>query len=110
MNRTKRRLRCFSNVFPIQSATDVLALFVRFSWNMTDQHAAGARSVLISEAAAVLGISRRTVYYRIGEGRLQTIRTRGGSQRVLWSSIEAYLRACQNASVADDRADQQPEP
>jgi excisionase family DNA binding protein len=53
------------------------------------------RSVLILEAADVLGVSRRTVYYRIREGRLQTIRTRGGSQRVLWSSIEALLRSTQ---------------
>ena len=37
-------------------------------------------------------MSRRTVYYRIREGRLQTIRTRCGSQRVLVSSIEALLR------------------
>jgi excisionase family DNA binding protein len=51
------------------------------------------RSVLIPEAADVLGVSRRTVYYRIREGRLQTIRTRGGSQRVLWSSIEELLRS-----------------
>jgi excisionase family DNA binding protein len=55
------------------------------------------RSVLIPEAADVLGVSRRTVYYRIREGRLQTIRTRGGSQRVLWSSIEALLRSMRPA-------------
>jgi excisionase family DNA binding protein len=55
------------------------------------------RSVLIPEAAGVLGVSRRTVYYRIREGRLQTIRTRGGSQRVLWSSIEALLRSMRPA-------------
>jgi excisionase family DNA binding protein len=61
------------------------------------------RSVLILEAADVLGVSRRTVYYRIREGRLQTIRTRGGSQRVLWSSIEALLRSAQ--SVRDSDAD-----
>jgi len=60
------------------------------------------RSVLIPEAADVLGVSRRTVYYRIREGRLQTIRTRGGSQRVLWSSIEALLR---NTRPAPDSAD-----
>jgi excisionase family DNA binding protein len=59
------------------------------------------RSVLILEAADVLGVSRRTVYYRIREGRLQTIRTRGGSQRVLWSSIEALLRSAQ--PVVHDR-------
>ena len=55
------------------------------------------RSVLIPEAADVLGVSRRTVYYRIREGRLQTIRTRGGSQRVLWSSIEELLRSMRPA-------------
>lgn len=49
------------------------------------------KTFLIDEAAQLLGVSRRTVYYRIGEGRLQTIRTRCGSQRVLSSSIEALL-------------------
>ena len=44
--------------------------------------AAARRSVLILEAARLLGVSRRTVYYRIRAGRLRTIRTRGGSQRV----------------------------
>ena len=39
------------------------------------------RSVTIQRAAEILGVSRRTVYYRISEGVLQTIRTRGGSQR-----------------------------
>jgi excisionase family DNA binding protein len=59
------------------------------------------RSVLINEAAALLGVSRRTVYYRIGDGRLQTIRTKCGSQRVLVSSIEALLRetAAQEAAL-----------
>ena len=51
------------------------------------------RSVFIEEAAILLGVSRRTVYYRIREGRLQTIRTRGGSQRVLIESIRAFLCA-----------------
>lgn len=50
------------------------------------------RSVFIDEAAALLGVSRRTVYYRIREGRLRTIRTRCGSQRVLVDSVEALLR------------------
>jgi excisionase family DNA binding protein len=44
---------------------------------------------LIDDAARALGVSRRTVYYRIREGRLLTIRTRCGSQRVLISSIQA---------------------
>jgi excisionase family DNA binding protein len=48
--------------------------------------------VLVDHAAEILGVSRRTVYYRIREGRLRTVRTRGGSQRVLLESIEALLR------------------
>jgi excisionase family DNA binding protein len=50
------------------------------------------KSLLVDQAAELLGVSRRTVYYRIQEGRLQTIRTRCGSQRVLLESIEALLR------------------
>jgi excisionase family DNA binding protein len=50
------------------------------------------RSLLVDQAAAMLGLSRRTVYYRIRDGRLRTIRTRCGSQRVLLESIEALLR------------------
>jgi excisionase family DNA binding protein len=45
------------------------------------------RSVTIDRAAEILGVSRRTVYYRISEGVLQTIRTRGGSQRVVVDSL-----------------------
>jgi len=46
------------------------------------------RSVTIDQAALLLGVSRRTVYYRIREGRLRTIRTLGGSQRVLIESVQ----------------------
>ena len=49
------------------------------------------RSFLLDEAAVLLGVSRRTVYYRIREGKLQTVRTRGGSQRVLGESIAMLL-------------------
>jgi excisionase family DNA binding protein len=48
--------------------------------------------MLIADAAILLGVSKRTVYYRIREGRLDTIRTVGGSQRVLLVSIERFLR------------------
>jgi excisionase family DNA binding protein len=50
------------------------------------------RTLFIDETARVLGVSRRTVYYRIRDGRLQTIRTKCGSRRVLLSSIEALQR------------------
>jgi len=49
------------------------------------------RSVSLDQAAELLGVSRRTVYNRIREGRLQTIRTRGGSQRVLLESVATLL-------------------
>ena len=45
------------------------------------------RSISLDHAAEQLGVSRRTIYNRIREGRLQTIRTRGGSQRVLLDSV-----------------------
>ena len=61
--------------------------------------AAMARSVLLDHAAEILGVCRRTVYYRIREGRLLTVRTRGGSQRVLVASIEALLREEQEERV-----------
>ena len=46
------------------------------------------RSVSLDHAAQILGVSRRTIYNRIREGRLQTIRTIGGSQRVLIDSVQ----------------------
>jgi excisionase family DNA binding protein len=45
------------------------------------------RSVSLDHAAEMLGVSRRTIYNRIRDGRLQTIRTLGGSQRVLIDSV-----------------------
>ena len=51
------------------------------------------RSVSIEQAAQLLGVSRRTVYYRIREGRLRTIRTLGGSQRVLADSVQELRSA-----------------
>ena len=65
---------------------------------------AGGRSLLIEDAAIVLGVSRRTIYYRIREGRLETLRTRGGSQRVLLSSIERLLHEGRQISGSNDRA------
>ena len=47
------------------------------------------RSVSLDHAAQLLGVSRRTIYNRIREGRLQTIRTLGGSQRVLIDSMQS---------------------
>jgi len=54
------------------------------------------RSVSLDHAAEILGVSRRTIYNRIREGRLQTIRTLGGSQRVLIDSVNEIRRTTHN--------------
>ena len=65
------------------------------------------RSVSIDQAAALLAVSRRTIYNRIREGRLQTLRTIGGSQRVLMESLvelgfkpQAFPASASQASFA----------
>ena len=55
------------------------------------------RSVSIEQAALALGVSRRTVYNRIRDGKLQTIRTLGGSQRVLMASLDENRKASQDS-------------
>ena len=72
-----------------------------------DAAARSERSFLIDDAARLLGVSRRTVYYRIREGRLLTIRARCGSQRVLLSSIDALMRAGQKDRQEDRQKDSQ---
>jgi excisionase family DNA binding protein len=49
------------------------------------------RSLSLQHAAELLGVSRRTIYNRIRQGQLRTIRTIGGSQRVLAESVMASL-------------------
>jgi excisionase family DNA binding protein len=46
------------------------------------------RSMSLAQTSQVLHVSRRTVYYLIKSGRLQTVRTTLGSQRVLLESIK----------------------
>ncbi len=58
-------------------------------------------SLLITDAAVLLGVSRRTVYYWIRQRRLETVRTRGGSQRVLLSSIARRLREARGLPPLD---------
>jgi excisionase family DNA binding protein len=57
---------------------------------MFEQHL--GRSVTIDQAASLLHVSRRTIYNRIRDGKLLTIRTIGGSQRVLVSSLDDNRR------------------
>jgi excisionase family DNA binding protein len=57
------------------------------------------RSVSLDHAAELLGVSRRTIYNRIREQRLRTIRTAGGSQRVLIESIDGKAEGPINANA-----------
>jgi len=49
------------------------------------------RSVSLDHAAQLLGVSRRTIYNRIREGHLTTVRLANGSQRVTVDSIANLL-------------------
>jgi excisionase family DNA binding protein len=46
------------------------------------------RSMSLAQTSLVLHVSRRTIYYLIKSGRLQTVRTPLGSQRVLLESVK----------------------
>jgi len=52
------------------------AISARGGWNPSCSSRGMAQSLLIDQAAARLGVSRRTVYYWIREGRLRTVSTR----------------------------------
>ena len=69
---------------------------------MFEQHL--GRSVTIDQAADLLRVSRRTVYNRIHDGKLTTIRTIGGSQRVLLSSLDENRKAVWGARMEPMRA------
>jgi len=58
------------------------------------------RSVSLDHAAEMLGVSRRTIYNRIRDGRLMTIRTLGGSQRVLLDSVQGDSRPVRSMPVS----------
>lgn len=74
--------------------------------NTPDQMSAPApeprvgRSVSLDHAAEMLGVSRRTIYNRIREGRLLTIRTLGGSQRVLLDSVQSDSQSARPCAVS----------
>lgn len=59
------------------------------------------RSMSLDQACEILQVSRRTVYNWIREGRLRTIRTIGGSQRVLVDSVRQVAGRARslNASI-----------
>ena len=68
------------------------------------------RSVSLDHAAELLGVSRRTIYNRIREGRLQTIRTLGGSQRVLLDSVQRTSAGSRSDSPLGARLNATDEP
>ena len=72
---------------------------------MFEQHL--GRSVTIDQAAALLRVSRRTIYNRIRDGKLQTIRTIGGSQRVVLSSLDGNRPVWSGVSVEAGSTTQQ---
>ena len=57
------------------------------------------RSVSLMQAAALLQVSRRTIYNRIRDGQLTTIRIHG-SQRVLTSSLFGSNGRLEDSSAA----------
>lgn len=57
------------------------------------------RSVSIEQAARRLGVSRRTVYYWIRDVRLRTVRTLGGSLRVVTDSLEEMSKLMSGETV-----------
>lgn len=59
------------------------------------------RSVSLMQAAALLQVSRRTIYNRIRDGQLETIRIHG-SQRVLTASLFAKDDNARIASQAHE--------
>ena len=60
------------------------------------------RSVSIDRAARLSSVSRRTIYNRIREGRLRTVRTPGGSPRVTLES--AFGRCARPPASLPDRS------
>ena len=64
-----------STVFPVPESVN------------EDLEPLAGRSISIDGAAERLGVSRRTIYNHIRSGLLQTVRVRGGSQRVLIDSV-----------------------
>jgi excisionase family DNA binding protein len=66
-----------------------LAWRVLLGRSQTDEGSQVGRSVSLDHAARILGVSQRTVYNWIRVGRLRTIRTIGGSQRVLLDSLRS---------------------
>lgn len=60
-------------------------------------------TLLVNEAAKLMGVSRRTVYYRISAGMLRKVRTLGGSTRVVVPSVALLVQLGQRKNAARPR-------
>lgn len=65
------------------------------------------RSVSLDHAAQLLGVSRRTIYNRIRDNRLKTVRTAGGSQRVLIDSLSGNAQRNESIPKREDRPEKE---
>ena len=65
------------------------------------------RSVSLDHAAQLLGVSRRTIYNRIRDNRLKTVRTAGGSQRVLIDSLSGDAQRTESTSKREGRQEKE---
>jgi excisionase family DNA binding protein len=66
------------------------------------------QTVSIAEACAQVGVSRRTIYNWLTEGKVEYVRTAGGAVRIftdtLWRSPEVPVRrAPRPVAVSDSR-------
>lgn len=58
--------------------------------------------VSIQEAQARVGVSRRTIYNWIAAGKLEFVRTAGGSVRIVTSSLWRSAKGVRHGSNAND--------
>lgn len=82
------RTRGAASIVPYQMPESPIPVHTNFPFQPTGQRL--GRSVSLGHAAEMLNVSIRTVYYWIREGRLRTIRTLNGSQRVLVESMPGF--------------------
>ena len=63
--------------------------------------------ISINEACELVGVSRRAIYYWLSSGKIEYVRTAGGSVRIvvdtLWRDPHSSHRPAVNAIHAEDR-------
>ena len=65
------------------------------------------KTISIMKACELVGVSRRTIYNWIGSGKIEYVRTAGGSVRIfadtLWRSPDGHQRPSRPASDSQNR-------